>query len=230
MGTSNSVLTPEEVKTVKANIKKFIDENKCEDGNGEKYKRQIEEIYKANIKQLENDEEFSESYKELLECYQRLKTSIPRPSPLEEIINIETYFKEFEDMYRKAYREALPDDPKNIFYGTMSLLKNLQYFDYFDNIDELDNIDKLKVLKTLKYFMMFILEKPDLINEAKEKFILETNIDRINAKINSFKQGFKKFKSTRKSKKSNKKIKKSQKSYRKVKKSVKSIKKRNIKH
>ena len=221
MGTSNSVLTPEEVKTVKANIKKFIDENKCEDGNGEKYKRQIEEIYKANIKQLENDEEFSESYKELLECYQRLKTSIPRPSPLEEIINIETYFKIFEDMYTKG-KALLPEDPQNRFYRTMSQLKTLQYFDKFD---------KLEVLKTLKYFMMFILEKPELINkDTEEKFILETNIGRIDAKINSFKQGFKKFKSTHKSKKSNKKIKKSQKSYRKVKKSVKSIKKRNIKH
>lgn len=224
MGASNSVLTLEEVETVKTNIKKFIDENKCEDGNDEKYERQIE-IYKANIKQLENDEEFSESYKKLLECYQRLRTSIPRPSPLEEFNTIDdlyddadkkTYFKSFEDMYRKAV-----PTPENKFYGTMLRLKTLQNF---------DNIDNREVLKTLKYFMMFIL-KNNLINEAtKEKSILEININRINDKLKLFKQGFKKLKSTRKSKKSNKKIKKSQKSYRKVKKSVKSIKKRNIKH
>lgn len=226
MGTSTSVLTPEEIETQKTNIKKFIDENKCEPDNAEKYQQQIE-IYKATMKDLENDEEFFKLYSTVLDCYTTLTTSIPRPSPEESYDDIEdlkinnkemeNYFIEFTQMRKRSTFD-------DVYYKTKTRLLNQQSF---------DNIDDINTLKTLKYFMMFLLTKPDELNEAENHIkILENNINKINVKLGLIKQGFKKFKLPRKIKKSNKKSKtrKIKKSYRKVKKSVKSIKKRNIKH
>ena len=226
MCTSTSVLTPEEIETQKTNIKKFIDENKCEPDNAEKYQQQIE-IYKATMKDLEKDEDFLKSYSTILDCYTTLTTSILRPSPEESYDDIEDlkinneemekYFRKFREMRKKSTFD-------DVYYKMKTHLLTQQSF---------DNIDDINTLKSLKYFMMFLLTKPDELNEAENHIkILETNIRKIDTKLGLIKQGFKKFKSPRKSKKSNKKSKtrKIKKSYRKIKKSVKSIKKRNIKH
>jgi hypothetical protein len=198
-----------------------------------KYKDQIG-IYSVFIKDLENDEEFSKSYETLLDRYLTLTTSIPRPSPVEKFNPIDDIYQEMNKYFYSFVKEIEEGKPPKKGADIPAYIWYLK-----SEGNEFTGIDKLDELKKLKYLGLFILllqeneetkNKIIFLTPAEEDDILK-NIKKIDAKIKSSKQGFKKFKSTHKSKKSNKKIKKSQKkSYRKVKKSVKSIKKRNIKH